>query len=528
MAKDAALTVRSYIHYLLGDAEGDTCPRWPPDAFAIAGALLQRSGAYRLVITQWPPGEWPPGEAKNWVDDIRAVAMTWRHAAAEDDDLPGEVLAWWNVLHEHADRPLEELGEEMTFAHALLQITAAADEASADVGIFLGPDDEFSRVAMRILQENKGKTLCQDIHPSRVAVLPKLHAPQSGLTMRSLTHHLSLYLGGQIRPRWHAIPTTAKLQKLLILPWPLRIDPKHFAISHGDPANMPPCYDYFTYDLTPGLRGFDVEKVIEAIKKADRQIGGRVDAVVFPELSLRSDEYLDIATKTDRIVIGGVGSPPTENKLATNSAAVAVPTPFGIPIPWKQSKHHRWRLDKAQIEQYEMAGRFEDLTKLYWEHIALEERELHFLTLQDSVTVAVLICEDLARLDPINELVATVGPTLVVALLMDGPQIAARWPGRYATVLADDPGSSVLSVTSLGMARLYNHPKFGRNSTFALWKDAKSNRGPVTIGMQHDDSIGAVLTLAARQYPEFTADGRDDFNETFYLEIEGDPVEIRP
>jgi 5-methylcytosine-specific restriction enzyme A len=45
----------------------------------------------------------------------------------------------------------------------------------------------------------------------------------------------------------------------------------------------------------------------------------------------------------------------------------------------------------------------------------------------------------------------SVGPNLVVALLMDGPQLTARWPARYASVLADDPGSSVLTLTSLGM-----------------------------------------------------------------------------
>jgi hypothetical protein len=58
--------------------------------------------------------------------------------------------------------------------------------------------------------------------------------------------------------------------------------------------------------------------------------------------------------------------------------------------------------------------------------------------------------EDLARPDPVGDLVRSVGPNLVIALLMDGPQLRARWSGRYAMSLADDPGSFVLSVTSLG------------------------------------------------------------------------------
>jgi hypothetical protein len=63
----------------------------------------------------------------------------------------------------------------------------------------------------------------------------------------------------------------------------------------------------------------------------------------------------------------------------------------------------------------------------------------------------VLICEDLARQDPAAELVRAVGPNLLVALLMDGPQLANRWPARYAAVLAEDPGTSILTLTSLGM-----------------------------------------------------------------------------
>jgi hypothetical protein len=55
-------------------------------------------------------------------------------------------------------------------------------------------------------------------------------------------------------------------------------------------------------------------------------------------------------------------------------------------------------------------------------------------------------CEDLASLDEWAELVRSAGPSLVVALLLDGPQLAARWPCRYSSVLVDDPGSAVLHI----------------------------------------------------------------------------------
>ena len=50
---------------------------------------------------------------------------------------------------------------------------------------------------------------------------------------------------------------------------------------------------------------------------------------------------------------------------------------------------------------------------------------------------------------PLRTVIRSVGPNLVIVLLMDGPQLVRRWPGKYATVLSDDPGSAVLTVTSL-------------------------------------------------------------------------------
>jgi hypothetical protein len=521
MSDDADLTIGEYVRFLFGGTSEESCPQWPPDAFAAAGALLQRSGAYRCVLTKWPPNHDPA-----WNDRMFQIGADWRHTGGSNDDAPDEPRVWWETIMANERLPVDALDDRIDLAHVLLQLTAAADEASADAGLYLGPEDEFSRSAHNRLRTTKGRTLCKDVHPSRAVVLPKLHTPQSGLTMRSMTHHLALYLGGQIRPRWHVTPTTTELRKLLILPWPLTIDPAHFKLSAGEPANMPDCYGYFAYDVSADSRGFSLDDVRNAILIAERQVGN-IDGVVFPELSLRGDDYLVLAEKTGKMIIAGVGKQASSTELAVNFAAVAVPTTFDLPVSWRQSKHHRWRLDKGQIEQYDLTDGFPDPSKLWWEHIALDERELHFLTLTNSVTMTVLICEDLARLDPVNELIATVGPTFVVALLMDGPQLPSRWPGRYATVLADDPGASVLSVTSLGMARRYKHPTFGSSSVFALWRDAKSDRGVVPISMQ-DDSLGVVLSVSSKQFPEWTADGRNDWNETFYLILDGPPEEIRP
>ena len=109
-----------------------------------------------------------------------------------------------------------------------------------------------------------------------------------------------------------------------------------------------------------------------------------------------------------------------------------------------QHKHHRWRLDRHQIAQYGLNGRLSP-ARDWWEDCTTGDRELSFISCSPWFTMCSLVCEDLARQDPVSEIIRAVGPNLVIALLMDGPQLTSRWASRYATVLADDPGTSVFS-----------------------------------------------------------------------------------
>lgn len=122
---------------------------------------------------------------------------------------------------------------------------------------------------------------------------------------------------------------------------------------------------------------------------------------------------------------------------------------------YKQYKHHRRQLDKSQIERYGLSGVLE-ANRIWWESIKIPKRRVSFLNVGDRMTISHLICEDLARQDPIAELVRHVGPTLVVTILTDGPQLKNRWSARYATVLADDPGCSVITLTSIGMVKRHS------------------------------------------------------------------------
>jgi hypothetical protein len=101
---------------------------------------------------------------------------------------------------------------------------------------------------------------------------------------------------------------------------------------------------------------------------------------------------------------------------------------------------------------------------------------------------------------------------------MDGPQIGARWPARYATVLAEDPGTSVLSLTSFGLiARQNDFGEFDQASSIALWKDERSGVRKLEL---HREADALVLELNAVAKEERTLDGRRDGGSSLRWEYE--------
>jgi hypothetical protein len=133
-------------------------------------------------------------------------------------------------------------------------------------------------------------------------------------------------------------------------------------------------------------------------------------------------------------------------------------------------------------------------------------------------TWSVLICEDLARQDPAADLIRAVGPNLLIALLMDGPQLSSRWPARYAAVLAEDPGTSVLTLTSLGMAErsrpiLASGERAPVSRVIALWRDAIRGEIQIALDPEHD---ACVLSLEYDKQTEYCADGRTDHGQACY------------
>lgn len=173
---------------------------------------------------------------------------------------------------------------------------------------------------------------------------------------------------------------------------------------------------------------------------------------------------------------------------------------------WRQPKHHRWKLEQNQIKRYSF-GYALDPERDWWECIDVSNRSCAFSVIRPGATIATLVCEDLARFDPVMPVINAIGPTLLVGLLMDGPQWESRWPGRYATVLAEDPGCSVLTVTSLGMIRRSTPPGKSPPCEIALWKEPGAAAESLTLPADHH---GLLLALTLAPDPRQTLDRRAD------------------
>lgn len=120
-----------------------------------------------------------------------------------------------------------------------------------------------------------------------------------------------------------------------------------------------------------------------------------------------------------------------------------------------------------------------------------------------------MICEDLARSDPCHEIIRSVGPNLVFALLMDGPQLPGRWGARYASSLADDPGCSVMTFTSWGLIKRTNQSgKYPPSRSIALWKDETGNVEQIMMP-PGDGPAGVLVSLAGKIAKDWTMDGRE-------------------
>jgi hypothetical protein len=487
---------------------------WPPDVFALCASVLKRSGCYPLAMKHLSGNDEVTLRVDSWLNFFEHTPSPANSFASADTFLKDDWAKIWSFRNHHLSR----ITEHVEWIRCLLRMITVADQASKGSGLPIqdraissGQYNIMSHGWKLLAPTRYGSSLCtQRIHPNAVRVLPKMHVPKSGLTLRSFSHHLALCESDEVQPRWFMIPgargeiANRDHINLLLLPWPFTIHPAQFERATRTEQHEA----YFDYRLLPSS---EIANIVTGLCDEAETVLGSLDGVVMPELALTPSQYEVVRNSVlarKLLFVTGVGGESTKGSIGRNQVYIDVPLSKHHAVHFRQSKHHRWRLSGEEIAMYGIGGRL-DPSRSYWENIDIEDRRLLFLVLRPWLVTSVLICEDLARHDPVGELVRGVGPHLVMALLMDGPQLASRWSSRYAATLADDPGSSVISTSSLGMVGL-SRPEATTNlsRTVALWKDSREGAKELPVPLDADAlAITISLDYSTREY---TADGRSE------------------
>ena len=475
----------------------------------------------------------------------------------------------------------------------LLELHAVADRACRGVGIQSSPTESGANDGISDPSDRQGRffllanlLLTSTGSLSRIfrhhgIVVPKMRTPQLGMTLRSLSHHLTFHRT-EVDIHWRAVPWTnvdEDTLNVMVVPYPWSMTARDFSpADHPQFAEELGAARYFRYkpykaplssngtasagheantgaDTAAGMaadaaadsgnpdepeKGSDtpkkipfdelpIEQAVDALLKKAQSEHHRIHVVILPEMAIDETQYQKIqegllkSKQTDEhvpILIAGIRDSQQEGGQEKPLGQNRMRLSACYADKWyamDQHKHHRWCLDENQTQQYRLGSAL-PAGNVWWEAIELHPRKLSFLAPNSWLTLCPLICEDLARLEPVSELIRGVGPTLLIALLQDGPQLRERWPGRYASIFADDPGSSVLTLTSLAMSTRsvansdvsqiqQNSQGEDKSRTVALWKDQV--RGWREIRLDEDDRA-AVLTLTAKHLKEYTADSRFD------------------
>src|SRR5499433_2082985 len=534
-------TPASIWHALAGSPLTEDLLEWPADLFALTNVILKRTEAYRFVLS--PPGRaaWPPSRIPSWSDAVENAGRQWS-VWLEDRKSPfPELLAEeWSLFRERAGTPLEDLaeGRDWRMCEALLTLHAIADEACAGLGMALDRSDGkgcLYRARGRELLARTGSLARIQSHSLRV--LPKGCTPPNGTSFRAFSRYACVQSPG-VEARWHKVPVRrrgtehqTRHANLLLLPWPLRVRESDFRRVEGSVKRLAK-EPFGFFEFAPSEK-LDLDLVGRMIVAARDEVGS-VDGVLLPESAVEESEIDDLEALLDRhgaaMLITGVRQSSTQlGRFPGNWVHIGANPRLekGAPLPnssgeqWfhiRQNKHHRWSLDEGQILQYHLGGVLHPHIR-WWEAMEVPRRTVHFVEHGDEIAIVSLVCEGLAQIDSVAEVIRSVGPTVVFTPLLDGPQLSSRWAARYASVLADDPGSAVLTLTSFGMVQRSRPHLRNTAPVVALWKDPV--RGlreiPLEAGAQ-----GILLTLSTDRGTRRSADGRfpvDNVIEQFDVAI---------
>jgi hypothetical protein len=506
-----AWTVGSLWHDIAGRQLGDELLEWAPDLFAFTDVILDRSEAYRFAVSPPDDTSWPPPEMPDWYLAIAGASAGWcAWVEGDKTELPALIAEEWAVVSEHSATSLDEVatGRAWRICQALITLHAIADEACAGTGVAVPDvprDGRCFRARARELLARTG-TLSR-VSRQRLRVLPRVRNSVGGPSIRSLSRYVCVR-GPEVDAVWNRIPARtvgpggpAQEGNVLMLPWPLRIDAEDFK-----PTGAIERESHGFFEFAPGEL-LDLDLADRVLQSARNQHGS-VDIVVLPESVLRPGDIDELEALLTRhrvwLVVAGVREPPDPGgRFGANWLHLGVWF-GGRWWHYRQNKHHRWSLDDKQIEQYHLASTLPPAVR-WWEAMAVPRRAVQVMEFDEGVTLVSLVCEDLARLDEVADLLRAIGPTLVITTLLDGPQLASRWTARYASVLADDPGSAVVTLTSFGFVQRSRPAGRPVSRVVSLWKDPVRGLREIPL----DAGAHAVLIrIQVGQTARHSADGR--------------------
>jgi hypothetical protein len=492
------------------------------------------------------------GTCVKWIEKLEVLERLWDRVHTDEVNIEDLRLissdSWASLdLKKSAEFSWQKFHKCREVALMLGWIHALADEACMGFGLvseysttsldrycFSASIRTFAKMKANLLLISTGSL--STLSKFHGVILPKMRTPQVGFILRSMSHHLS-YHATEVEVIWRTIPwlnANEKTLNVLAFPYPYKVSNDDFKVMeerYHSVRYFQPNFDKKNSDGVAML-----ESIIDMVFEL-HDAGTNIHMIIFPECALKEDEYQHLLTrfhkmladkltpvsfKLPMIIAGVVGL--NDEKAATPGRAenneryvnneVRVASYFaGRWYEVKQRKHHRWQLDRKQIIQYDLQGILTTERK-WFEYTTVSQRRLTFLAPNDWLVITSLICEDLARLEPVSEIIRGVGPTFLVALLSDGPQLTGRWSARYASVLADDPGTAVFSLTSYGMASRSKPENSDQDisattdgTIVGLWRDSVTG---FKVMKSSRPNTAQLITISAEFQKEQTLDGRED------------------
>lgn len=504
---------------------------WPPNTFAVCAKFLYTTGAYKRTIS----GEKGKGWTRQDRLQVQSLGHAWKSFILTDLKIPMRpakslLNQIYTVFCQDNWRDISVLGKDSDFVKQLLILFLAADQSFDELDTIRL---EYNNIAAKYLRYLKMNHVAEDLYDlsisqNRFGTVHYKHCVcQSGISLNSMSHNLA-YIKPDIDTLYVeklANPDDRGVLNLLIYPWPEVVEKSNFqSVSDQQMLEMDDFFGFFEFSHDNIKDG---KKVTAKLSQIREEIG-EVDLIVLPECAMTYDNaetvansifnhYKQMAQEQNNpslmddcpTLVTGVFKHGSNSEYGANALMVHYVSAEELGVErvqakTEQKKHHRWFLDRPQIFNYKLGNALTP-SKKWWEYIEVSKRSLiSYYCERHNYQMSPLICEDLARQDPVGSVVRALGPNLIIALLLDGPQLRTRWPGRYASVLADDPGGSVLSVTPLGMTLRADGSGFPPSRVVALWSEpGKSIELSLDEGKE-----GILLTLEKAKVDQWTADGR--------------------